>query len=420
MGPNGEQVRRVFDMGLNNYAYNFRWSPTGQRLAYIKCADSSIESRDLRGGLTTTLLSDVPGRLQDYVWLPDGRIVYALAEPRPNNDTCNLWERRVDTPTGQPRGQPRRLTNWAGFCLDNMTASADGKRLAFEEWAGHASVFIADIQSNGKRITAPSRLTLSDSWNVPSAWTPDSKAVVFSSRFNSQEQIVMQRLDEDTAKPIVTALANVSDHAPLSPDGLWFLYTTRSTNAQPMEVMRVPAIGGPPQLVMMGGSDGVRCAKPPEALCAVAERSPAGTQLAFTAFDPLKARGRELLKFDTSPDSDYNWDLSPDATRIAILKSLTGEIYVLSLAGQPTMVISIESASTSNFLDWAADGKGVFVSRPTPRGFALLYVDLHGQIHPLWEQEGGLGVSALPSPDGRHLAIRGWNVNSNIWMIENF
>jgi hypothetical protein len=38
----------------------------------------------------------------------------------------------------------------------------------------------------------------------------------------------------------------------------------------------------------------------------------------------------------------------------------------------------------------------------------------------LWEQEGGLGISALPSPDGRHLAIRGWSVNSNIWMIENF
>lgn len=48
------------------------------------------------------------------------------------------------------------------------------------------------------------------------------------------------------------------------------------------------------------------------------------------------------------------------------------------------------------------------------------YSDLRGKARNLWEQEGSLGISALRSPDGRRIAIRGWNVNSNIWMIENF
>jgi hypothetical protein len=74
----------------------------------------------------------------------------------------------------------------------------------------------------------------------------------------------------------------------------------------------------------------------------------------------------------------------------------------------------------ANFLDWTADGKALFVSRPTRRGFELLYLDLQGNSHILWEQRGSLGTSALPSPDGHHLAIRGWNVNSNLWMMENF
>lgn len=100
--------------------------------------------------------------------------------------------------------------------------------------------------------------------------------------------------------------------------------------------------------------------------------------------------------------------------------SFSGKISILSLVGQPSTAINAESIKTSTFLDWAPDGQGLFVSQPSSRGFALLYLDLHGKTKTLWEQEGSLGISALPSPDGRHIAIRGWNVSSNIWMLENF
>jgi hypothetical protein len=38
----------------------------------------------------------------------------------------------------------------------------------------------------------------------------------------------------------------------------------------------------------------------------------------------------------------------------------------------------------------------------------------------LWEHPGGIEVYGVPSPDGRYLAMRGWNVESNVWMMENF
>jgi hypothetical protein len=183
--------------------------------------------------------------------------------------------------------------------------------------------------------------------------------------------------------------------------------------------MRVPVAGGLTEVVVTGGNYGVRCAKRPASLCVIAERSSNATSLAFTELDPLKGRGRELLRLETQ-DSDYVWDLSRDATRIAVLECLTGKVQVLSLAGQPPLNFDVEGISTSTFLDWAPDGQGLFVSKPTSHGFALLYSDLRGKTRNLWEQEGSLGISALPSPDGRHIAIRGWNVNSNIWMIENF
>jgi len=38
----------------------------------------------------------------------------------------------------------------------------------------------------------------------------------------------------------------------------------------------------------------------------------------------------------------------------------------------------------------------------------------------LWEDKGGLGTYAVPSPDGRHVAMQGFTEDANIWMMENF
>jgi eukaryotic-like serine/threonine-protein kinase len=444
MGPNGEQPWKPFDIGSDTWAFSFRFSPDGQRLSYLKYPDSAIESRDLKGGPAIRMLSGLGGptpvsaRLQDYVWL-EGRIVYALAEPSPNNETCSLWELRVDTRTGQPRGEPRRLTNWAGVCVDNLSVTADGKRLAFQEWTGHATVYVADRPAKETLITNPRHFTLSESSNVPSGWTADSKSVVFTSKLNGKLGIFKRGLEEDTAEPIVTGLASVSDHTPLSPDGSWLLYVVESESSggsSPDQLMRVPLAGGSPQVVLTADTYGVRCARSPATLCAIGEFSPDHKWLTVTGLDPLKGPLHELVKFEVTPDTYYNWDLSPDGTRIAFLKShwqcnppadcrstsvaSDGQIRVLSLTGQAPQEITVKGINNSNFLDWAADGKALFVSRPTLRGAELLNVDRKGNTHIVWEQEGSLGISALPSPDGRHLAMRGWSLNSNFWMMENF
>jgi eukaryotic-like serine/threonine-protein kinase len=375
MGPNGEDVRKLFDTRSSyGSTFYFRWSPSAQRVAYIQFPKGSIESRDVNGGTPTTILPATGGRVRDLVWLPDGRIISALAELPPNGDTCNLWEIHVDARSGSPRGEPRRLTNWAGICVDNMSASADGKRLAFEQWTGHASVYVANLLESGKRISPPRRITLGESWNMPSAWTPDSKTVVFNSRFNDQTEVLEQRLDEDSAKPILTGIASVSDRTPLSPDASWFLYTTKTSGSQTAQVMRVPATGGSPQIVLTGGNYGVRCAKPPASLCVIAERSPSIGPLIFTELDPLKGRGLELLRLETQ-DSDYVWDLSPDATRIAVLECLTGKIQILSLASQPALTINVEGIGTSTFFGL---GTGWPRAVPSEAHFAWICTPLLG------------------------------------------
>jgi len=96
----------------------------------------------------------------------------------------------------------------------------------------------------------------------------------------------------------------------------------------------------------------------------------------------------------------------------------TGRIHILSLIGEEPQEFTVANYITG--LDWAADGRGLFVCTSTLRGSALAHVNLQGKAQVVWEQEGGIENFGAPSPDGRRLAIGGSTMTSNIWMLENF
>jgi Tol biopolymer transport system component len=133
----------------------------------------------------------------------------------------------------------------------------------------------------------------------------------------------------------------------------------------------------------------------------------------------MKGRGRELAELETDATADYRWDLSPDGARLAILKHREGRIQILSLNEQPLREITVKGWNRLTSVNWAADGKGLYVSSLDEKGSLLLSVDLKGNARVLW-QTGGGGTYGLPSPDGRHLAMLSWTNNTNMWMMENF
>jgi len=145
-------------------------------------------------------------------------------------------------------------------------------------------------------------------------------------------------------------------------------------------------------------------------------------QLIFTAFDPIKGRGGIVSRIATKPGLDYNWDLSPDGSQIAMLfPAGKNRIRLLPLSGgEPRDLVVKGWYGFKPGPDWAADGKGFYVSSSSPRGVTLLYIDLAGHASAVWEQKGGFETWGIPSPDGRHLAILGDTVDSNVWMLENF
>ena len=71
--------------------------------------------------------------------------------------------------------------------------------------------------------------------------------------------------------------------------------------------------------------------------------------------------------------------------------------------------------------DWSADGRSLLVSwHNKPWESALLRVTLDGRASVLLHSDNSEIWHAIPSPDGRLLAIAEAGGTQNVWQIEDF
>jgi serine/threonine protein kinase/Tol biopolymer transport system component len=441
MGPQGEEPRKLVAGSESDEFIWAAWSPDGQRIAYERFhrtpdkVEGSIESRDLKGGPPTVMLSG-PRLVAEFSWLPSGRFVYPMDEPEDVRHFrgLNLWEVRVDKKTGEPVSKPRRITNWAETISTGFGVTSDGKQLAVTKRVEQAHVDVGELEAGGRPLKNLRPLTLEESEDFPCHWMPDGKTVLFQSNRNGTWGIYRQALDQTTAQAVVTG-PDYKDWAVVSPDGSWILYLSTAsfdyTAANSARIMRVPTSGGAPQLVLEGrGITYLACAQSPASLCVFSEESPDHKQLIFSAFEPSQEpRRRELTRVNLNLPGiifrmTYGWDLCPDGSRLAITQydERAGRIQILPLAGGEVREVNVKGWHGLWKPFWAADGKGLFVTAGTGQGEANLYVDLEGRAQVIWRPRspGNFVERSIPSPDGRYLAVSALTTDSNVWLLENF
>jgi len=436
MGPNGEQARKFLDGGEDNCLAAFSWRPDGQRVMYLRskppCQSNiggdTLVSTDLKGGPTFTVLPPSEMKnLWDYSWLPDGRLIYSLLEPQGTSPTVpsNYWTVRLDPRTSQPIEKPIRLTNWAGFSLDMTGPTADGKRLAFLEFGGRGTVYVADLVAGGTRIRNARQFTLGEDTYII-GWSPDSKTILFSANRAGIFAVYKQSLNSDEAE-VLTGGAVGFGQARVSPDGKWVIAVPERKQgdvSSPDQVMRIPFAGGAPELLFTARhQSAIYCTNFAANLCAIAEITEDGKQAVVTAFDPLKGRGRELARIERDPNTQVRYcdcQISPDGTRLAVDLRGEGPIRILSLRGQPEQIVQPKGLVLRGNYHWAADSKALYVNSIAMGKSSLVHVDLQGNAHIVQEQSRSDSTWGIPSPDGRHLAFMGWTDNRNMWMMENF
>jgi Tol biopolymer transport system component/DNA-binding winged helix-turn-helix (wHTH) protein len=428
MGTDGGQPHKLFSTDPNTAVRDVVWSPDGKRIAYVRFDNLgtalALESRGLTGAPASEIVqirpTAPPAGLQ---WLPDGRIAYTLLQSGTGVRECAYWELAVDAGTGKPVTSPEQVTGLLPGCPSSISYTADGKHLAVLQGSDRYTIYTANLAINKTRLNGLKQLTLDESRNIPSGWTPDSRTLIFISDRNGPREIFRQSVDEGAAQSIFTQ-PGIGGAARLTSDGSSVLYVVRDPALVRKKLMRIRLTGGEAPEELLSGrlvDGGARCATPPASLCVIAERSPDQRQLIFRSIDPSNGHTQELGTFatDSSRNLDYFWDLSPNGTRVAILNSKDAAIHLYSLSGEPSREITLKGWGGLGYISWMPDGRNVIVGQQENCCASLLSVGMAGDVHVLWKQNGGVAISGIPSPDGRRIAIWLWTMNDNFWILDN-
>ena len=431
MQSDGQHARRILGQPGEN-CESVVWSPGGNRIAFVRSAyrkgweeaDVSLGIYDLVGGKTNYLLSN--GQLRAALaWSPDGRLIYSLAEPPPNQNDSNLWAIKVDARGNQAGGQPVRLTSGPDGKM-RASLSGDGKRLTFLRWTESPAIYVSEVEPGGGRLPLLKRLSLDERTNFPYTWTPDGKSVVFTSDRDGVFHLFKQAIDQPAPDLLVGGDQSVT-LARLNADSSAILYTLSPAlhdTDRRVRLMRMPLSGGTPQLVFAEpGINNFQCARSPSKVCIVSEFS--ANHLDLFIFDPANGEKRQLRRFEGSDWYLYNWTLSPDGSTLALAKyqRLPGpaDIRLLRITGGKERVLTLKDWNGISSLDWAADGRSIWVTASSPTGIqTLLHVDLRGAAKPAFQEPEKYLGWAIPSPDGRHVALWEASSSSNAWLLDGF
>ena len=439
MGPHGESPHKILAAGDElGFFGHLAWSPSGNRIAYSYFryhedkVDVSVESCDLEGAHKATILSEGSvlqanwaGKLESFVWIAPGRFVYSENLEGRSSDYLadNLWEVPVDPARGTPGGKPHQLTNWSGFGVGNLSASTGGRRLAYVRGVDQYSMFVADFASAQDRVLHAHRLTMEEHADIPLAWTPDSREVIFISRRTQVQQVYRQSFDGSRPARVVTAAPSMDFvNARLSPDGAWLIVQGSQPGAEKRDLYRVPTIGGVPQLLLPlePAVYDYHCSNQSANLCVYGFLAPDQKTLVLKSFDSATGKGAEVMRIGVA--DDFHWSLSPDGSQIGVVNTgwRDSQIRFFPIRGGATRTITIDGFVYLRSFDWASDSKSVFVGTSGPWGSTLLRVDLKGNAKPIWQRTTPGYIWGVPSLDGKHLAMMGTSSDANVWMIDNF
>jgi Tol biopolymer transport system component/DNA-binding winged helix-turn-helix (wHTH) protein len=440
MQADGGEARKVVRADEGDFS-PVVWAPDGRDFAYVRTThfshniETKIEIADIGSRQTQVVLSK-PGLGPALSWTQAGRLIYSLQEPLPDRNDSNLWSVQLDSRTGRPLGTGTRITNDRGLA-DGLSVTKDGKLLALKRSALQNDVYVAELEAGGKRMSTSRRLTLDERQDYPYSWTPDSKAVFFSSDRDGSSHIFKQAIDQTQPELVVGGNDDLALPR-LTPDGSALLYQVRAKpgeSSHNVRIMRMPLTGGASQLVLQAPLMwNHQCARFPSTLCIYS--SITGNQESFFSFDSMNGTGKLLATIEGGP---FNWTLSPDGKHLATVKrglqtdfgivQTEPGVQIVSIADSSKRTIRVPGWLGITTVDWSADGKslwtGAFHTNNGSRftgleAFALLNVDLNGRVTATLAKNNVSFYWAISSPDGRRLALAAATVSSNVSLLQDF
>jgi Tol biopolymer transport system component len=247
--------------------------------------------------------------------------------------------------------------------------------------------------------------------------------VIFTSDRTGTFDIYKQALDQ-TVPDLLVSGSQAAVQPRLSPDGtqiLYVVYPSGGDSSYEVPLMRVSLAGGAAQQIARAKwISNHQCARAPATVCIYSVVT--DTDLTFYAVDPLQGQTAQVFQIKDDLSQTYNWSLSPDGTTLAIAKgkwdNAEPRIRLVSLKGAPERSLKVEGWPGISSLDWAADSKSLWAATSADKENALLQIFLTGDVRPVWRPKRIRVGWAIPSRDGKYLALHVDSGSANVWMLE--
>jgi len=414
---NGAPPRIV--VGSVDFVRGFGWSADASRVLYLPDDRSSVKSVAAKGGPVATVFAVEKGlSIDDFLELPNQRLIAVVrrasaASQLRARPQVRIQEVRTDS-RGVAVGEPRVLMGWRPEDVRELSASADSARLIFLTVTGSDHVHTTDFDSRTGATDVPKRLNMEE-WNEEvTSWSADGTAVLLTSNRNDVSDIFKQRLDSAESEPV--AIGSGDQFRPeATGDGLWILYEELLPRSR--RIMRVPSSGGRAELLVDLGPWGIpRCSF--RGRCVLEEWQ--GHDLIVSELDPVRGKGAELGRWRMAT---AGFCMMPDGKAAAFLDETSRHepvIRIASLEGKPPREILVRDVAHPANLDVLPNGAGFLSTNHTGGRVSLVWIQSDGSSKVLWAPVDIQVQFAIPSPDGRHLAITARTPHSNAWMMSRF
>jgi Tol biopolymer transport system component len=392
---------------------------------------SFYESYDPESGALLARREDVS--FDSATMTHDGALIFPINSATEPSSVAIV---QTDKSTGAWLGRPRLVRAQRAFritasLIAQLSASADGKALSALIDRSTTSVFTANLtETPGQppRLEHEERLTHHTGTTYPTAWTPDSSAVIFDDGIGGPISIAAQAPGSAGQRVLAAARSPVEKFAQarVSPDGRWLLFLNLDRDSSQLNAIeRVPLGGGLPQVVPTNGQvKDFRCSTSPAGRCVVREVE-GRSALIYYQLDPVRGMGAELARTAWQPNVLGDWSISPDGTtvaradhdrqhpaieRVPLAESASGQRKSAAVRQIP-----VTGFGTVLAPNWSPDGHSFFVETYTDPTYNLLSVKLDGQATLL--RRSPQLIWAIPSPDGKKIAFPGVTLNDrNVWL----
>jgi Tol biopolymer transport system component/predicted Ser/Thr protein kinase len=405
------------------WVFDADWSPRGDRiiLAGTGKGESIVLALLTPDGSAVKTVLQGPEPLTSPRWNPTGDAVYCV---RTKENNPELLKAAIDPQSGAVTETKVLLS---GLPLGGtFGVSRDGKKLAYSRVHRLSQVWLADIQAGGAKPEIKTRQLTSGTqeYGYP-AISPDGKWVVVPAGSGSKTNLYLLPA-EGGAPQQLTFLEGRNGAPQWSPDGKQIAFGSTSSG-RPV-VMTVPVSGGQPQ---------VRSHRPLSRNYGISW-SADGSRILYQlvgdrSFGVIDlASGKET---DLVANESVGWIsapvVSPDGKKVAVYWNRSGApgqwspgVWIISLEDQSQRLLVKEDPKTSNIpLCWSADGKSLYYGQrdDEKREMHKVFIVAAASGAPRLYAELPLKTTDLQmTPDGKRFVCRVSEVESDIWLAENF